>query len=108
MAADQDGVEVDPSRLAKDLGLGDGLGRNSAITRTLGRLCQFDLTAWAGDELAVRTVVAPVSERQLRRLSPEIAQVHHWSIRCEGRYGRARVGSTSACNEPSTEMGMSL
>ena len=81
VSAGTGGVEVDARRLARDLGLGDGLGRNAAITRTLKRLCHFDMTAWAGDELVVRTAVAPVPEHQLTRLSPELAQVHHLMVR---------------------------
>jgi hypothetical protein len=76
VAADEKGVEVDPRRLAKDLGLGDGLGRSAAATRTVRRLCQFDMARWSGGELWVRTSVAPVPERQLGRLSPEIVRLH--------------------------------
>ena len=75
------GVEVDARRLARDLGLGDGLGRHAAITRTLRRLCHFEMAAWAHDVLMVRTAVAPLPERQLTRLSPELAQVHHLMVR---------------------------
>lgn len=70
------GVEIDTRALARDLGLGDRLTRNSAITRTLNRLCQFDMAKWSGTELAVRTAVAPLSPRHLLRLSPELRNVH--------------------------------
>lgn len=69
-------VEVDTRQLARDLGLGDTLGRNAAITRTVRRLCHFDMTQWAGDQLWVRTSVAPVPERHLARLSPGIVRLH--------------------------------
>ena len=46
VSANPDGVQVDTRQLARDLGLGDSLGRNGQITRTIHRLCQFDLTRW--------------------------------------------------------------
>lgn len=80
------GVEVDSRQLARDLGLGDGLARNSVIARTVGRLCQFGMARWAGGELGVRTVVEPLSQRHLARLSPELVNAHHSMLR------RAAVG----------------
>jgi hypothetical protein len=32
---------------------------------------------WSADELSVLTVVAPLSERHLRRLSGPVLQLHH-------------------------------
>lgn len=80
-AARPDGTEVDTARLARDLGLGDGLGRHSQITKTLARLCQFEMARWSSAELHVRTAVAPVPERHLRRLSPELVKLHHCMLR---------------------------
>jgi hypothetical protein len=84
-----DGSTVDTTQLARDLGLGDGLGRNSAISRTLNRLCWFDLAQWSDHQLAVRTTVAPLPPHQLRRLSPPILAVHQTLLRQAGVYGRA-------------------
>jgi len=72
-----EGTDIDTAQLARDLGLGDGLGRHAQITKTLGRLCQFGMGRWSGANLAVRTAVAPVPERHLRRLSPELVGLHH-------------------------------
>ncbi len=95
------GVEVDARRLARDLGLGDGLGRHAAITRTLRRLCHFEMAAWAHDVLMVRTAVAPLPERQLTQLSPELAQVHHLMVRhLAASYGGTQSSSASLASEP--------
>jgi hypothetical protein len=80
-AARPERTEVDTARLARDLGLGDGLGRHSQITRTLGRLCGFGMARWSDVNLEVRTAVAPVPERHLRRLSPELVGLHHCMLR---------------------------
>jgi hypothetical protein len=85
LAASPDGVQVDLPTLAGDLGLGRGTGRNSPIRRTISRLCQFHMAEWQGDALAVRTAVAPVSERQLARLSPGVVAVHRTMTRPSGR-----------------------
>jgi hypothetical protein len=80
-AVEPAGMTVDTRQLARDLGLGDGLGRNSPIARTLERLCQFGMAQWHEAELSVRTVVAPVTERQLARLSPRVVHVHRSMVR---------------------------
>jgi len=86
-----EGTEVDTAQLARDLGLGDGLGRQSQITKTLGRLCGFGMERWSGPGLDVRTAVAPIPERHLRRLSPELVGLHHCMLR--QAVGRGVVGS---------------
>jgi len=90
-AARPEGTEVDTAQLARDLGLGDGLGHHSQITKTLDRLCQFGMARWSGAELAVRTAVAPLPERHLRRLSPELVDLHHCMLR---RIAGRDVGAT--------------
>ena len=102
------GTEVDTRQLARDLGLGDTLGRHSPMTRTLGRLCQFGMAQWSGGELAVRTVVAPVPEHQLRRLSPELIGVHQWMVRQAARRGVGPVGSQAVEAELSTSSGIGV
>ncbi len=75
-AVESGGVSVDTEQLACDLGLGHGIGRHSPMGRTLDRLCRLGMTEWNGAELLVRTAVAPVTERQLARLSPTVVTVH--------------------------------
>lgn len=88
-AAQPEGTEVDTRQLARDLGLGDALGRHSQITRTLDRLCDYRMARWSWDGLAVRTAVAPVPEHQLRRLSPELVGLHHHMLKQLGGRGLA-------------------
>jgi len=113
------GVEVDTRQLARDLGLGDNLDRNAVLTRTVRRLCHFDMTRWVGDQLWVRTSVAPVPERHLARLSPGIVQLHQSMVdrqlaRTRGASpGHARPGSVtpnpgSARPGPATSKGIAL
>ena len=90
------GVEVDSRRLARDLGLGDGLGRHAAITRTLRRLCHFEMTVWAHDVLTVRTALTPLPEPQVTRLSPELVQLHDQMVRCQVRHQAASYAGAPA------------
>jgi len=86
-----DGTEVDTAQLARDLGLGDGLGRHSQITKTLDRLCQFGMARWSSAGLEVRTAIAPVPERHLRRLSPELVGLHHCMLRESAERGAGAI-----------------
>ncbi len=109
-----DGMPVNATQLAGDLGLGDGLGRNSPIARTLNRLCQFDLACWQHNQLAVRTAVAPLPDRHLRRLSPPVLALHQTLLKQAGTNGRTRrppvVGPTVEPLEAagSTRLGVDL
>ena len=77
--ANPGGVSVDPRQLSQDLGLATSTGRHSPINRTLNRLCYFELACWSpSDEaLSVRTVVPPLQQHHLRRLSPSVLRVHY-------------------------------
>ena len=93
-----EGVEVDVGDLAADLGLGRGTGRNSIIARTLRRLETFGMAHWRGDELEIRTVVAPLPARHAERLSPGAAAVHRQLVRlqqCNGDRALKRPGGLS-------------
>jgi hypothetical protein len=72
-----DGCPVELRELAVELGLGTGLGRASPMVRTIGRLQWFGMAAWSRDDLLVRPTVAPVTERQLRRLPERVVATHH-------------------------------
>jgi hypothetical protein len=95
-AAQAEGLVVDASELARDLGLGHKGGRNSTMARTIGRLCQFGMAEWRGDVLMVRTAVAPVSERQLVRLSPRVVQAHRSMVHLLQRRDPSRLPSVAA------------
>jgi hypothetical protein len=80
-AAQPEGLTVDAFELAIDLGLSHKGGRHSTMARTIGRLCKFGMAEWRAGELAVRIAVAPVSERQLARLSPRVVRAHRSMVR---------------------------
>jgi len=109
-AANPNGIELDARQLARDLGLGDSLSRHAAMSRTLGRLCQFDMAQWFGGQLAVRTAVAPLPERHLRRLSPELVRVHQWMVHRQLNQERMRAFSPgmSAAAAPSADHSMGV
>jgi hypothetical protein len=60
---------VDTVDLAISLGLGENLGRNSAISRTLGRMVAFGAAHRCEDTIAVRRALPDVPDRMLARLS---------------------------------------
>lgn len=105
-AANPNGIELDTRQLARDLGLGDSLSRHAAMSRTLGRLCQFDMAQWFTGQLAVRTAVAPLPERHLRRLSPELVRVHQWMVHRQADKERTRA--VSAAVSPSVDQSMGV
>lgn len=76
LAATGPGTEVDTADLSRSLGLGDGLGRNAPVSRTLARMVAFGAASRTGDTLAVRLALADVGARQLPRLSRS-AQLAH-------------------------------
>ncbi|MGH9065066.1 MAG: hypothetical protein ACRD0L_14050 [Acidimicrobiales bacterium] len=68
---------VDMADLATSLGLGNGLGTNAPLSRTLGRLVWFDAARGAGDTLAVRVALPDVAARRLARLSVSARLAHN-------------------------------
>lgn len=76
LAATGPGTQIDTADLSRSLGLGDGLGRNAPVSRTLARMVAFGAATRTGDTLAVRLALADVPDRQLPRLSHS-AQLAH-------------------------------
>src|SRR5258708_31416337 len=103
-AAETAGMTVDTELLACDLGLGHGIGRHSPMGRTLDRLCRFGMAEWRFGELFVCTAVAPVTERQLARLSPRVAMVHRSMVRHE-RTGPCQPVESIPALRPSVRSG---
>jgi hypothetical protein len=69
---------VDLRELGQSLGLGPSLARSGRTWRTIEPLVGFGMAHWVpGDELGVRTEVAPLSGRQLARVPEWTRQVHH-------------------------------
>jgi hypothetical protein len=71
---------LDVRDLSVNLGLGENLGPNAAVSRTLSRLVAFDTARRQGDTLAVRLALPDVSDRRLSRLSRSARSAH-------GRFG---------------------
>jgi hypothetical protein len=68
---------VDLRELGQSLGLGPSLARSGRTWRTIERLVGFRMAHWLpGDELGVRTQVAPLNPRQLARVHGRTRQVH--------------------------------
>jgi hypothetical protein len=72
-----DGFTLDLAHCASAIGLGRHGGPTASFFRTLTRCCQFNVARVAGDStLQVRRMLAPLSRRQVSRLS-EALQVEH-------------------------------
>jgi hypothetical protein len=77
-----DGVELRVADASAALGVGNRDGSSSRIVRTLARLEQFDLAVADphAPTIAVRRTLPPLHQRHLRRLPPDLQQVHaHWA-----------------------------
>jgi hypothetical protein len=82
LAAARPGAEIDTVDLAVSLGLGESLGRNAPISRTLGRMVAFGTAQRSGDILAVRRALPDMPERMTGRLSYTARVAHqHWASR---------------------------
>lgn len=76
IASDGKPVGVDVTDLAVSLGLGEAMGKNSMIVRTLHRLCRFGLANRNGQTLAVRTALPDLPAAQQGRLSYSARLAH--------------------------------
>lgn len=70
-------TELDTLELAASLGLGQDLGANAPLTRTINRLQHFDAARRHDDTLAVRLALPDLAPRRLARLSPSARLAHH-------------------------------
>ena len=71
---------IDSRSMARALGLGTDVSSRSSFARSIDRLAMFGLVRIAGRSLEVRSVVPPLTLKQLSRL-PEHLQIAHsvWS-----------------------------
>ena len=76
LAATAPGSRVDLVDLAVSLGLGESLGPNAPMARTLARMVQFGCALRARETFAVRLALPDVPARQLPRLSWSARQAH--------------------------------
>jgi len=76
VAATVERASVDVTDLSVSLGLGESLGRNATITRTLNRMASFGAAHRTGDTLAVRLALPDLPERAVGRLSLSARLAH--------------------------------
>jgi hypothetical protein len=78
------GFRIDLADTSRALGLGEGTGRHSMISRSVDRACQFGMAQRHGvDRLAVRTHIPPLSQRQLKRLPLALQHAHERIMEAE-------------------------
>lgn len=80
-ARDPDGVTVDATELARDIGVRSSsdrpLGKQATLRRALDRLVRAKLAEWLGPEhVGIRTSVPPLSSKALQRLPGSIRELH--------------------------------
>ena len=80
---------LDVVDLSVSLGLGEGLGRNAMVSRTLARLVAFDVARRQGDTLAVRLALPDLPQRRLPRLSYSARLAHE-------RFAHQRVAQAAS------------
>jgi hypothetical protein len=72
-----DGFRLDLAHCAAAIGLGGHGGRTGAFPRTLTRCCQFSVVRVVDDHtLQVRRMLAPLTRRQVARLSEPLQAEH--------------------------------
>lgn len=76
LAETRPGSKIDTLDLAVSLGLGQSLGHNASISRTLRRLDAFDIIRQQGGVVAVKVRLPDVPERRLGQLSPTARIAH--------------------------------
>ena len=80
------GFRVGLADTARALGLGSGTSRNSPVVRTLDRAQTFGLArTLPNDELAVRTLLPPLSRRHVARLPAAVRRSHEAWLAAPGR-----------------------
>jgi hypothetical protein len=71
------GFRINLADTSRALGLGEGTGKHSMISRSVDRACQFGMAQRHGvDRVAVRIHLPPLSQRQLKRLPLALQHAH--------------------------------
>lgn len=71
-----EGIHVNCSDLAVELGLGPGTGRRSTFMRSIDRAEKFTMARRAGETLYVRRRIPPLARRQVQRLPERLQRLH--------------------------------
>lgn len=76
------GLDIDLAEMARSLGLGGRMGKNSPFRRAVQRLCTFELARAQGpDGMAVRIHIPPLPLRHLSRLPDSLQSSHRrWLV----------------------------
>jgi hypothetical protein len=76
LARHPDGFVVELGHFARELGLGEGIGRHAPVVRAVARLVNFRMVEVRGEALAVRRSVPPLAGRHLARLPRHLVERH--------------------------------
>ena len=76
LEAAPEGYPLALAPFARELGLGDGVGRSSPVVRSLARLVTFGLADINGGQLMVRRTLPPLARRHVQRLPGHLAAEH--------------------------------
>lgn len=71
-----DGFTLETADLSASMGIGVGIGRQSPLARSLGRMAQFGVAEWQQEKFAVRRALAPLSEKHAQRLPASAWEAH--------------------------------
>jgi hypothetical protein len=71
-----DGFPLPLAPLARELGLGEGTGRNSVVVRSLARIVEFNMAQVRGETLAVRRSLPPLARRHEHRIPGHLIARH--------------------------------
>lgn len=97
-----DGLTIDVAGLATALGLGSDHGRSATLHKAVNRLVIFGLARPIGDSIAVRSVVPPLTMKQVSRLPTHLRRAHSlWSETPPDSAVEAAYGFGSPC-DPTT------
>jgi hypothetical protein len=80
LEASPESVEARLESLARSLGLGGGVARNSPIVRTLVRLVDLSMASVGGSVYGIRTTFRPLPARHITRLPSCLARSHELEV----------------------------
>lgn len=107
IAAGRPGVTIDSADLAISVGLGENLGPNAAISRTLGRLVVFGAAQRGAEVIAVRLALPDLTPRCAARLSAS-ARLAHEQLGRNHPPRRLATPLSPTVEQPASVAGMSL
>jgi hypothetical protein len=108
LADTPDGYPLALAPFARELGLGDGVGRSSPVVRSLARLVTFGLADVRGGQLMVRRKLPPLARRHLQRLPGHLAAEHRAATEAPAQHRAALVaqhGSAQVAGERTGSVG---